>query len=189
MRAAFHPSGPKTYCPSDTSRRQLSASDQFQESKANYGLNWGQDTYITQVERAPFFIAYGARIADIRDGTTNTLCMTEMLQAPSDSGAQVDRRGRIWNDDSGCYQIMTRATPNSSVKDVSRCVDRPEFDLPCENTGGSHTNDSLVARSHHAGGVQVSMCDGSIHFITNSIDLQLWQDLSSQAGNEVVTLP
>ena len=177
------------HCPSDKSRRQWSASDSFEEYKANYGLNWGQGTYADPIERGPFFIEYGATIADIRDGTTNTLAMMEMLQAPSEAGQPVDRRGRIWNDDSGCYQIMASATPNSSLPDTSRCVDRPEIDMPCTPSGGNHQEDFLISRSRHPGGVSILLCDGSVHFISDSIDLETWKALSSEAGGEVVTLP
>jgi prepilin-type N-terminal cleavage/methylation domain-containing protein len=177
------------HCPSDTSRQQLSASDSFQEYKGNYGLNWGQGTYVDQISRAPFYIEYGARIADIKDGTTNTLCILEMLQAPSEAGQPVDRRGRIWNDDSGCYQIMTVATPNSSTPDTSRCVDRSALGMPCSNSNGNHTEDFLVSRSSHSGGVSMVLCDASVHFISDSISLELWKALSSQAGKEIASLP
>jgi len=176
------------HCPSDESRQQWSASDAFEEYKGNYGVNWGQNTFMDQVERSPFWLEYGARIADIRDGTSSTLAMMEMLQAPSEDGSGVDRRGRIWNDDSGCYQISTKLTPNSSAPDVSRCVNQPNFDLPCTNTNGSN-DDSLVARSRHPGIVQALLCDGSVQVMTNSIDLETWQALSSQAGGEVAQLP
>ena len=178
------------HCPSDTSRRMWVASDVFQEYKGNYGLNWGQDTYTNQVERTPFFLQYGARLGDITDGTSNTLAMMEMLQAPSEYGQAVDRRGRIWNDDSSCYQLMTRVTPNSSAPDNGRCADRPELGLPCIHSGGgAHSQHTMAARSRHPGGVQVMMCDGSVHFIADSINLQVWRSLSSQAGGEVAKLP
>ena len=176
------------HCPSDTSRRMWHASDVFQEFKGNYGLNWGQDTYTHQVERAPFYLEYGARLADIHDGTSNTLAMMEMLQAPSEFGQPVDRRGRIWNDDSSCYQLMTRVTPNTSAPDNGRCENRPELGLPCIHSG-AHSEHTMAARSRHPGGVHVLMCDGSVHFVADSIKLQVWRDLSSQAGGDMAQVP
>jgi prepilin-type N-terminal cleavage/methylation domain-containing protein/prepilin-type processing-associated H-X9-DG protein len=178
------------HCPSAESRRMWSASDTFIEYKGNYGLNWGQDTYMEQVKKAPFYLKYGARIADIRDGTTNTLAMMEMLQAPSERGDPVDRRGRIWNEDSSCYQVTTKLTPNSSGPDNGRCADRPEMDLPCTHSGGGAKYQHYMdARSRHPDGVMVLMCDGSVHFVPDSIDLQAWKDLSSQDGGEIVQPP
>ncbi len=48
---------------------------------------------------------------------------------------------------------------------------------------------AVTSRSHHAGGVGVALMDGSVHFITESIDLQLWQNLSTRAGRELSQLP
>ena len=48
---------------------------------------------------------------------------------------------------------------------------------------------AVTSRSYHEGGVNVTMMDGSVHFITDSIDLQLWQALSTRKGKEIVQLP
>ena len=178
------------HCPSAQSRQMWHASDTFEEYKGSYGLNWGQDTYIDQVERAPFYLKYGARIRDIQDGTTQTLAMMEMLQAPSEQGQPIDRRGRIWNEDSSCYQVSTRSTPNSSAPDNGRCENRPEKNLPCIHSGsGPKAEHHMASRSAHPSGVQVLMCDGSVHFMSDSIDLATWRALSSQDGGEVATVP
>jgi prepilin-type N-terminal cleavage/methylation domain-containing protein/prepilin-type processing-associated H-X9-DG protein len=173
---------PMFSCPSDTQQFRLGG-----EAQGNYGVNWGQNTYTDQVKRAPFFLEYGARIADIRDGTTNTLGMLEIIQAPSETDNPVDRRGTICNDDSGTYQVTTKLSPNSSAPDNSRCANRPEIGLPCIPSGGADwMNHYLASRSRHPGGVQVVMCDGSVHFVTDSIALDTWRALSSQAGREVI---
>jgi prepilin-type N-terminal cleavage/methylation domain-containing protein/prepilin-type processing-associated H-X9-DG protein len=44
----------------------------------------------------------------------------------------------------------------------------------------------LAARSYHDGGVNVVMADGSVHFVSNTIDLRVWRALGSKAGNESV---
>ena len=44
----------------------------------------------------------------------------------------------------------------------------------------------LSARSLHAGGVNVALCDGSVRFVTNSIDWLVWQALGTSQGGEVV---
>jgi prepilin-type processing-associated H-X9-DG protein len=43
----------------------------------------------------------------------------------------------------------------------------------------------MGSRSRHSGGVNVALCDGSVRFVTNSIDLATWTALSSQGGGEV----
>lgn len=40
--------------------------------------------------------------------------------------------------------------------------------------------------SFHTGGVNLALCDGSVKFISDAIDLSLWRALGTRAGNEVV---
>ena len=42
------------------------------------------------------------------------------------------------------------------------------------------------ARSAHVGGVQVAICDGSVRFVSDSIDIGIWRSISTRAGGEVV---
>ena len=58
----------------------------------------------------------------------------------------------------------------------------PTFD--CLNSANNYG--LKTARSRHTGGVNVLFCDGSVHFISNSISLQTWQALATRAGGEVV---
>jgi prepilin-type processing-associated H-X9-DG protein len=41
-----------------------------------------------------------------------------------------------------------------------------------------------TARSNHPGGVNVAMADGSLQFIDNSIDPQIWKAMATVAGDE-----
>lgn len=183
---------PVWHCPSDQSYPM--ANEGFGDYKGNYGLNWGQYTYGDQDKRSPFFFEYGARFADIVDGTSNTLAMLEMRQAPPGTAADFsdrDQRGRIWNEDPPCYQISTRVTPNSTAPDQGismSCVHRPEEGLPC-TTVGSRNDASMASRSRHPGGVQALLCDGSVRFVSETIDLAIWKAASSQEGRETEMLP
>jgi len=46
----------------------------------------------------------------------------------------------------------------------------------------------LAARSYHTRGVNVLLCDGSVRFVRDSINLTTWQLMGSRADGEVVTL-
>jgi type II secretory pathway pseudopilin PulG len=190
-------------CPSDpTSGSQLMNP---REAFGNYGLNWGMHRYLdldgqgpdtnepggTVNVCSPFGLNYGAKISRITDGTSNTLAMMELLKGIGAGG--VDRRGRIWNDDSNCYQISTRLTPNSRAPDyceIATCIDRPESNLPYEpapelvDTGRGQS--ALASRSRHLGGVHVLLCDGAVRFASDSIDLQTWQALSTERNRDIV---
>ncbi|WP_165249431.1 DUF1559 domain-containing protein [Paludisphaera soli] len=163
------------------------------EAKGNYGLNWGTSTYWDQGggngrQMAPFYIRYGAPIAAVTDGTSNTLAMVEMLQAPSPAGPSqvIDRRARLWNDDSAGYTIMTRFGPNSRLPDYSTCYNDPAKGLPCINDTASNSF-YMGARSRHPGGVVGLLCDGSVRFFKDSISIPTWMALSTSNNGEVIS--
>ena len=183
-------------CPSDDGYVMWETTeDTFLDHKGNYGLNWGQYRYTDQVDngrynttddgrRAPFAAGYGARFAEITDGLSQTLAMLEMLQAPSEPGNPVDRRGRVWNHVPGCYQISTFLGPNSRDGDRTLCWDRPESNLPCRSSSTIEDLMFLGSRSRHPGGVQAVLCDGAAVFFANDIDHETWQALASKDGGE-----
>jgi prepilin-type N-terminal cleavage/methylation domain-containing protein/prepilin-type processing-associated H-X9-DG protein len=174
-------------CPSDQPVLFYKTTTVF-DVKGSYGVNWGQNIYFTPGLKGPFWLAYGASMAEITDGTSNTVELLELRQTPSPSIALLDRRGRIWNDDSATYQVTGKLTPNSSAPDLGTCQNNPIPNTPCVN--GS-TVSSLTyyigSRSAHPGGINAAFCDGSVHFIKNSINFSVWQALFSQAGGEVIS--
>ena len=186
---------PIFHCPSDEPQQILQGSNlQFSGFKGNYGINWGQNTFMIQGKKSPFFLEYGARLSQITDGTSNTIAFMEMRQVPSldSSESLVDRRGRLWNCESGCHQITTKFGPNDDSPDNSRCHDRPEYPCIESNNTNSKTpytssryEQYIVSRSEHPGGVQVAMCDGSATFIEEGVEINLWRNMSSMAGGEV----
>jgi prepilin-type processing-associated H-X9-DG protein len=44
----------------------------------------------------------------------------------------------------------------------------------------------LYFASHHPGGAQFALADGSVHFINDTIELSVLQDLATRKGEEVV---
>jgi prepilin-type processing-associated H-X9-DG protein len=121
------------------------------------------------------------RLGEITDGTSNTLLMSEQI-TPRDG--DVDHRGDMLNDDEACTYFMTLMTPNAKSPDVMAgnfCTNRA--DMPC--TTGANRN--KAARSRHPGGVNISLCDGSVRFITNNVSLATWQALGSMNGGEAAS--
>ena len=46
----------------------------------------------------------------------------------------------------------------------------------------------LAARSFHpAGGVNIVMADGGVHFVKNQVDLSVWRALSTTQGGEIIS--
>ncbi len=53
----------------------------------------------------------------------------------------------------------------------------------CGNVSG---NKALsTARSYHPDGVQLLLCDGSVHFMSDTVDLGVWRALATRDGGEV----
>jgi prepilin-type processing-associated H-X9-DG protein len=43
-----------------------------------------------------------------------------------------------------------------------------------------------IANSAHPGGVNLLLCDGSVHFVTYGINLVTWRALGTRNGGEVI---
>ena len=94
----------------------------------------------------------------------------------SGSGTWSGKRGGKWLDGHYGNTLYNHFyTPNPMAK------------WDCGNA--SHNKALSTARSHHPGGVTLLLCDGSVQFISNSVDLVTWRALSTRSGGEVVTLP
>ena len=139
--------------------------------------------------QAVFGVNRGAAFKDITDGTSSTIAVVEYL-----TGTPMDLRGWFWTAQAGASLIFTKNTPNSSASDVLigpagewcyPATNQPENNLPCVG-GGPQT---ASPRSRHPGGVNILLCDASVHFVTDNIDLTVWQALGTIRGEEVVEFP
>ncbi len=126
-------------------------------------------------------------LATIIDGTSNTLMASEVVQ-----GQNGDIRGFTWWGDTSTFQ--TWLAPNSPLPDVLQSsgycaalyplISTPN--PPCTVTTGSQ-GPTTASRSRHPGGVNTLFCDGSVKFMKNTININVWRSLSTSMGNEVVS--
>ncbi len=137
-------------------------------------------------------LKYVVKLGEITDGTTNTLAFSECVQ-----GTGGDLSGFAWW--GGGAHFETLLPPNTAQPDVveQSCANPPTDKLnpPCVVRAAASGNvvttgaETHAARSRHVGGVQSVMCDGSVQFISSSIDLFTWRALGSAAGGEVASVP
>ena len=172
--------------------------------RTNYVVNWG-NTGFGQLSigssppapflGAPFTFRKGVSLKDLTDGTAHTLCVSEAL-APVISNKYDGPIGETSLNEGG-QSFDAVSTPNSSVPDRAfracpgtlgdggtLCEKDPasaSFPNPTNNGNQQHYS----ARSRHPGGVHAAMCDGSVHFFSDEIDLKVWRSLSTSKGGEV----
>jgi prepilin-type N-terminal cleavage/methylation domain-containing protein len=157
---------------------------------ANYGIGQmeGPTSAMPVRVHGVFKTNYGARLADIRDGSSNTLLTSELLGSHNCSTrtATVHAEGPVF---------MVNYTPNDPTPDLMRwCDDRDAAskDRPCLPSSTKHKGTVAInlllhtSRSSHPGGVVVSRCDSSVSFVSSSIALSVWQAMGTPAGGEVI---
>ena len=172
-------------CPSDNVDGMWRG-DAHTRSRGNYVLNWSNGSFNHSdvngdpYQKAPFELNRQIKIQSIADGLSKTMLMSEVKQAISDDF--FDFRGDILNDDITCAQFMTINTPNAGV-DRQVCQEDTAHPSPCLNSWSPANH--VSARSYHTGGVEVVHGDGSVRFVSNSIDLLIWRMMGSIAGEEV----
>jgi prepilin-type N-terminal cleavage/methylation domain-containing protein/prepilin-type processing-associated H-X9-DG protein len=180
-------------CPSDGfGSTQYSYGATLRLPKSNYlglfsGMNDRDALYHdTATQVAVFRYGQGTTIAEIKDGTSNTMAVVEYLRGIGDPN---DVRGYIYTNRSGCHFLNVKLGPNSSAGDdllsvfCTTAYNVPELNLPC-TTGDTDTN-YAGARSRHPGGVNTVFCDGSVHFIADNIDIDTWRHLGWIADGDV----
>jgi prepilin-type N-terminal cleavage/methylation domain-containing protein/prepilin-type processing-associated H-X9-DG protein len=148
----------------------------------------GDDGPKTAGEAASFGRVYGqpVRLAEITDGTSNTLLAAEFIQ-----GRRTDLRGFTWW--GGATGFVTFLSPNSSSPDVitggnccaagGNCPIDPN-NPPCTLISTPSRSRMMATRSRHPNGVQAAFCDGHISFVPNNISFVTWNALGTSQGGE-----
>jgi len=168
-------------------------------TKGNYAVSWGntnwqQAAIVTTVTTNYLQSAFGhngqLHFGSVTDGLSTTVFMAELLQADTN-----DVRGLLWSTMPGGGSFMTRFTPNATQDylgaavggdQLNFCTNDPDHKLPCVG-GVSDNNGFAGARSRHAGGINTLWGDGSVHFVKNSIDAQIWIAINSIQAGEIVS--
>ncbi len=197
-------------CPDDALRRNewgnppnpSQNSPNWARWRGNYVVNFGNTNYGQTTKNkipflgAPFSHKRSKRLSDIKDGTSKTLMMSEYVTVLELQNLNSGTWGGPMSDFTtalGGQTFEGWAPPNSYVADdVARVCPSSQYlqnGIQCNNIGNDTLSQSLAARSLHAGGVNAAMCDGSVRFFPNEIDLSVWQALSTSNGAESVTVP
>lgn len=153
----------------------------------------------------------GQDMGAIVDGTSNTLMFGEVkaytpyvrdgggaTTAIPDDPSEVAAMGGSFKETTGHTEQVDGRTHQTSFTavftpntEVIRVENGQEFDVDwtSQREGRSATEPTFAAvtsRSYHSGGVNVTMVDGSTHFVTDSIDRDNWRAMATRDGGEIV---
>jgi prepilin-type processing-associated H-X9-DG protein len=109
---------------------------------------------------------------EITDGLSNTLAFGEMVP--------------------DCYNWTSWIYGDSSETSASNGINVHPIEGSCCRSMGANWNECQHCwsfRSLHPGGMNGSMADGSVHWINETIDMDLFMSLATIDGGEVVSVP
>jgi prepilin-type N-terminal cleavage/methylation domain-containing protein/prepilin-type processing-associated H-X9-DG protein len=154
-----------------------------------------------------FYYLSQVRLTDITDGTSNTAMFSEKIRGNGSPNPRSDMY-IMPNQTSlnATYQTCTgmntqTATPLTSKQGYSwvmgeMCCTTYNHVAPPNTTScagqpfpGTMANMAMQVppSSWHTNGVNVLFCDGSTHFVTNSVSLVTWRAIGTRNGGEVAT--
>lgn len=159
--------------------------------------------------RGAFGINSGLRYADMLDGSTNTMLISECLidypgvrffQSDTDEYAKclskesnapvlfpVQSRGASWfyGRHTQAWTYTTLSTPNDKLQEAYECELDYSYFYCCDDERLGPIG-RFAARSRHPGGVHRLNGDGTAVFTSDSIDRGVWKALGTPAGEELL---
>ena len=201
-------------CPSDAQTPRFSGYQGTDIVGTNYVANFGTGlmTYYdpAYVSDGVFWMASQTRLAELTDGTSATLAMSECLLGPGVSisgpitsvphpfrhAANVSSgRSRTLVAPGGVSPTLTDADAASATAwDGSRgsawiwgqasatLVNNYLTPNSAQPDTLAHNRGWFAARSNHAGGVNSLFCDGHVQFVKNTLNGTTWRGLSTRGG-------
>ena len=180
---------------------------------ANAGTWFVYDPVTRETGLGALLTGRGSKLGGFTDGQSNTLMFGEVkaynpyfrnaatsgnVAIPTDPAAVAGMGGTPkttsghteWVDGRAHQTSFTSVfTPNTVVPHSDGTTD---YDIDWTNNQegrvgvSARTYAAVTSRSYHSGGVNVCRADGSVAFESNSIDLLIWQSLSTRNGGEVI---
>lgn len=123
---------------------------------------------------------WSAKLGDITDGTSNTIAMGEIRPNCADHHNNGWHNGNsLWTSTVPPVNYNTcRGEAGGSPATGARTCN--SFDVWMTSQG---------FKSKHTGGAQFVLCDGSVHFVSQSVDYQTYQILGARADGQVASIP
>jgi prepilin-type N-terminal cleavage/methylation domain-containing protein len=185
-------------CPDDGLKENEWSDPNWSRVRGNYVVNAGNTDYGQATKGgekfmgAPFGPRSGIPLASVRDGLSNTLLTAEVITTLSSewwAGPISDFSIALGGQTFTGWLGPNSETPDESIRE---CPKNSQYNgIPGCNmtyTDEERTKRAVfAARSKHQGGVTVSLCDGSVHFVSDSVDLLgVWRPMTTARGGEII---
>jgi prepilin-type N-terminal cleavage/methylation domain-containing protein/prepilin-type processing-associated H-X9-DG protein len=153
----------------------------------------------------PFFDNTAVTLAMITDGTSNTAAVSEKLMGDFNPAIATPNRDIyvgtiIPTTPEEAYQFCQALDPTSTPPKGESGSGAPWIRGYVATSVYKHVSPpltmscyyyperlTLTAWSLHPGGVNVTMCDGSVRFVKQTIDRTVWRAIGSRNGGEVIS--
>jgi len=135
-----------------------------------------------------FYLESRISMANLTDGSSNTLMASEGIGRPMDSAGAHGDLGQYWGGAGWGAEGFTAAEPpNTSLPDRPHSCKSTSLSVaPCQGTSSTRGLQYNFARSYHTGGVHVLLADGSVRFASNNINAQTFRDLGDRNDGRVI---
>lgn len=166
-------------------------------SRTNYAANFGPDrawdpAHFANASKRGVFSGigeWGAALRDITDGTSNTIAFSEIIASSNPEDGRGCWIGGVKNWFAGynrdTWNSPPPRTPNDRYRDWVEYVKTGNTLDPPAWRGWQGVRNSQTSRSRHVGGVHSLFCDGSVGFVSENIDANVWIHALSSQGGEV----
>jgi len=193
-------------CPSDPGNPMNTDGLGFAWAGGNYMVNGGSGTqlnYCSSKNDGVFWSGSNTKFRDITDGTSNTAFMAETLfgdrQAATTTLVDPQRQMKRVSLGSPCgptAEVMeTTASTNFTGRRAGIWISSIGFNTLVQGyyppnsknpDFGNHGEVVSGPRSMHAGGAQLSLCDGSVRFVSENVDRGTLRAIFSRADGQVL---
>lgn len=133
----------------------------------------------------------GEKMGSCTDGLSNTAMFSEVIASGDGAtphASYSDFRGSVRGENAF---FTTYYEPNTTNPDemmtASYCQSVPSAPCIAENAPAGYAV-RISARSHHTGGVNMARGDGSVTFVSQNINRQVWRAIGTSSGGEVASL-
>jgi prepilin-type processing-associated H-X9-DG protein len=138
----------------------------------NVRSDYANPNQISGVFGRGYFSSWSAKIANVSDGTSNTIAVGEVRMFCNKWN---------WNDGRGWAAGDGHWYSTAAPINFPTCQDSTGYNTgPC-TVNQDNWNSQFGFKSKHVGGAHMLLCDGSVRFMTQNIDMYTYQKLGDRS--------